>query len=353
MKLRQMISVVIVAVVVSFGFVGAWAGIDATSTKNPGVYLFESVNYRGRMLHLTTENGSVRPPFSVRSIQIKGPYSALVQQVDIFNRWDTYRASDPDVTAHGIMLVRAVSNAEENRPGVYLYERESYRGRYIYLPQSQPRLPPDWNDRASSARVVGGYRATLFGSANYKGTRTTIKGPDPEIGSPYGGCKWIWQHAAWGWEGTGPSCLPEFSSPEEIGDNQVSSVFISSLDTYSHSSRLVWPSGMWIWSVPFGAATAWKFNDNGTYTFASIATSGTKEIRGNYRLTQRSLNPFFLPYTVADFIETSNNKVYSNGKYTGNDRDSTYRYSYKDGGNTLAIISGSGSKTQTYKFRAQ
>lgn len=212
-------------------------------------------------------------------------------------------------------------------PGVFLYQDVSYGGRAIRLTGSTTYVGSAFNDITSSVYVVGSYRVTLYADANYGGARTTI-GPRQ--------CEWIGNHAApfGDWPGP-PSCPTEFPSPAEIGNDVVSSVAITTKDTYSLSTRLVSPAGMWIAASPT-SSIAWHFYPDGTYAFSYHDTAGLTQIGGRFTLRDTLVwGTSWVPV-----IGTSNNGRYVNGSYAGPEPDKSYGYQYLNGGNTINVLNG-------------
>ena len=231
--------------------------------------------------------------------------------------------------------------AQQDAPGVYLYEHINYGGRWIHLTNSKWEVVSlGFNDITSSVRVVGDYRVTLYEHVNFTGARSTIRGQ--------AWCNWIGgpkDPPRYGvWQGYG--CYTEFSSPQEIGNDMVSSVAITTPDSYLLSSRLTWPSGMWI-SATVGAAVGWHFLLDGTYTFSYLDSSGISQVRGTFKLGKLSDYWGFGYYNV---IGTYNNQVFNNGSYVRRAPDTTYRYYYKNSGNTISVLIE--GKWYDYDFRA-
>lgn len=222
-------------------------------------------------------------------------------------------------------------------PGVYLYQDASYGGKVLRLTGSTTYVGSASNDIASSVYVVGSYRVTLYADANYGGSRTTIGGI----------CDWIGDHSSRGrmdfWRP--PGCPTEFPSPAEIGNDVVSSVAITTKDTYSLSTRLVSPAGMWIAASPT-SSIAWHFYPDRTYAFSYHDAAGLTQIRGRFTLS----STLAWGVTNVPLIVTSNNGRYVNGTYAGAEPDSSYRYQYLNGGNTINVLNGN---WQQYAFTPQ
>ena len=303
----------------------------------PGVYLYEDSNFGGASKFFTQDCPNlVSLGFNDKtsSIRVIGPYSAIVFGDVNYGGWAyTYRTDTPYVgNEHNdqISSLKVVPKTEEDQLGLHLYEHADFCGRWLYLNTTELNLVNrGFNDILSSFRIVGPYRVTFFEDINLVGRRSTAVGLD---------VKNIADMQPYTWQPTPPLWIealvnlppppPEWSlaSPRDIGNDQASSVAITTLDRYDYSSRLVWPQGEWSMAVPGGESPSmWKFLPDGSYSWAAYAEGVFIFIGGNYRL-------------VGDEIVTFNNNIKDiNNKVLSPAADATYAYRYTADGNAIDV----------------
>jgi hypothetical protein len=74
------------------------------------------------------------------------------------------------------------ANACDGGDGVYLYEHPNYQGRCVKFNDEAPDLRAlDFDDAASSIRILGNWTATLYRDLNGAGTASTFMRDDPNV----------------------------------------------------------------------------------------------------------------------------------------------------------------------------
>ena len=251
----------------------------------------------------------------------------------------------------------SVLPSEQMQPGVYLYEHINYGGRWIHVTSPVDDLRElGFNDIVSSVRIVGNYRATFYEHAGYAGARSTLGW---QLGAAGGvGCEDVRVpfKATFGFY-THLWCPWEFSSPCEIANDQISSVYVTPSNRYDYSSRLVYPAGSW------GIATtemvsSYSFFPDGTYQYRLLTLDGVNLIEGKFRLGYHYMDPTHTPpsawWSGPYMVLTENvfsKYVYGSLVAQTSEPDVLYRYRHV-GDNRVEVLDLPGV-WQSYGFTSQ
>jgi hypothetical protein len=190
---------------------------NVSAAPAEGVYLYEHSNYEGKCIKLTSDvSNLVDYDFNdkISSIRIIGNYSVTVYEHIKYEGWS--KTYDENVRYVGDRVNDRISSIiirrnprpgpqhgpkpERHRryqpepayhpkhgpgqaPGVYLYERTNYGGRWIKLDYNVGRLGRyDFNDKTASLRIIGRYKVTVYQDDNYRGWAYTYYNDIPNLG---------------------------------------------------------------------------------------------------------------------------------------------------------------------------
>ncbi|NDI36293.1 hypothetical protein [Chengkuizengella sediminis] len=159
------------------------------NAEEPGVYLYENVNYEGRLLY-DDFRGIYDLPGpgleKVRSLKIVGDYAVVLTDYGIFsNTVQSFYADKDDLvdtnigyTADKIEVYELPAYGE----GVYLYENTNYDGKMLRFGPGSYNLDEDFgfDDQLSSLKIVGGYDVTLY-QDDWSDTEETFYNDDPDL----------------------------------------------------------------------------------------------------------------------------------------------------------------------------
>jgi len=158
-----------------------------------GVYLYEHKNYEGYYTRLNENTPSLKKRFivdedgyddhtnfndEVSSIKIIGDYHLEIYKDENFKgnfQRITYNEENlADFWNDKVSSVKVYRNGDNKlQDGVYLYEHSEYGGKYIRV--NDDTTLNNFNDKASSLRIVGNYKAELYKDTNFNGDKETIK----------------------------------------------------------------------------------------------------------------------------------------------------------------------------------
>jgi hypothetical protein len=168
--------------------------IDHNSrTQQPnGVYLYTDTNFQGASLTLGDCDASQSYNVNLSNTALYNQASSLIVrgncQAAVFTDSNcssskhTYAFLDDDFDDEGIndsakcVIVTGLTDSQRN--GVYLYENVAMSGNYIHLQENEPNFGTlNFNDTASSFRIIGSYNVTLWQNYNYSGSAVTYSNP--------------------------------------------------------------------------------------------------------------------------------------------------------------------------------
>jgi hypothetical protein len=161
-----------------------------------GVYLYEHPNYQGRCVKFTSSAPDLRTlnfDDTASSIRILGSWTATLYRdlsstgiASTYTRDDSNLADDPigdnQVTSIGVQRGGGLpaGNQCDGGEGVYLYEHPNYQGRCVKFTSDAPDLRTlNFDDIASSVRIVGSWTATLYRDLSGTGIASTFTNNDP------------------------------------------------------------------------------------------------------------------------------------------------------------------------------
>jgi len=176
---------------------GKTSGVERTCGEGDGVYLYADTDFRGRCIKLTADEPDLRTrDFNdrVSSIRILGDFTAtLYRDLNGTGIASTFSSDDSDLTndavgndqATSVRLARGgvpSTNLCGEGEGVYLYEHPQYQGRCVKLTGDAPDLRTlNFDDIASSIRVVGSWSVTLYRDLSGTGIASTFTQSDPNL----------------------------------------------------------------------------------------------------------------------------------------------------------------------------
>lgn len=236
------------------------------------------------------------------------------------------------------------------QPYVVLYQDELFGGRQLILTSSVTDLrQQDFNDVTTSVQIFGPIRATFYQDANFGGARST--GTDVDSAYPFDCYNVGFPYQTY-WESLNV-CHWSFGSPQEIGNDQISSVWITPNTSFDHSSRLVFPAGLWL-DATVDASTSYRFDADGTYRHLLHVNGGFYEIDGRFSLGYYVPDLTFPPHWSGNYMDLTDNVL---TEYAGGfggpiisqtpQPDVEYRYQYDDS-NHIQILEA--TAWQPYAF---
>lgn len=238
-----------------------------------GVYFYDRPQYLGTCVRYTSDVADMSAQAfnnTASSLRIVGNWTATVFIDQNYRGVSTvFTRDDPDFADNTIGNGRASSaqirrgadagGACDNTEGVYLYEHSRYQGRCVRLTADTPDLSTvNFNNTASSIRIIGRWSARLYIDQNYAGDSSVFDQDDNDLGD------------------------------NVIGDNRASAVRISRgaqpPPTSGPSTNCDGSEGVYLYELPqFGGICA-RFNadsaDLRNQNFNDIASS--IRIVGNY-----------------------------------------------------------------------
>jgi hypothetical protein len=163
-----------------------------------GVYLYEHPNYEGRCVKFTEDEPDLRSldfDDTASSIRFLGNWAAtLYRDLSSTGAASTFTRDDPNLAGDTIgdnqatsISVRAEGAAStvntcDGREGVYLFEHPAYQGRCIKLTADILDLRVlDFDDIASSIRVVGDWTVTLYRDLDGTGAASAFMRDDTNL----------------------------------------------------------------------------------------------------------------------------------------------------------------------------
>jgi hypothetical protein len=155
-----------------------------------GVYLYTDTNFQGTSLTLGGCDASQSYNVNLSNTSLYNQASSIIVrgncQATVFtdsscsSSKHTYAFLDDDFDDEGIndsakcVTVTGVTDSQRN--GVYLYENVAMSGNYIQVQENDPNLGTlNFNDTASSFRIIGSYNVTLWQNYNYSGSSVRIR----------------------------------------------------------------------------------------------------------------------------------------------------------------------------------
>src|SRR5690606_26205895 len=93
----------------------------------------------------------------------------------------TVIGNEPDLVARRFNDTMSSFKVNMGKATVCFYEHVDYAGASFCTDQGATQMPPDWNDRASSARVQPGHAVQLYQHNGYGGSSMTLTGNDPNL----------------------------------------------------------------------------------------------------------------------------------------------------------------------------
>ncbi|HEX9370162.1 MAG TPA: beta/gamma crystallin-related protein [Roseiflexaceae bacterium] len=161
-----------------------------------GVYLYEHPNYQGRCAKFTADAPDLRTlnfDDIASSIRIQGNWTVTLYRdlsgtgvASTFTQDNSNLAGTPvgdnQVTSVRVQRGGPSGNACDGGEGVYLYEHPNYQGRCVKFTADAPDLRVyGFDDIASSVRVVGSWRATLYRDLSGTGVSSTFTQDDSNL----------------------------------------------------------------------------------------------------------------------------------------------------------------------------
>jgi hypothetical protein len=177
---------------------------EAGCSDEPGVYLYQHRDYRGKCVRINTDIDQLDTTRlggdSASSIRIIGSWTAYLYADSRYRgAFSRFTSSDPSLDDDAVANDRA-SSVKVGRgnmtldptsvpscgsgEGVYLYEHPNFRGQCLKLSADEPRLnrTADGGDRTSSVKIVGSWTVRLYAHDDYQGEFTTLQGDDADLG---------------------------------------------------------------------------------------------------------------------------------------------------------------------------
>lgn len=157
-----------------------------------GVYLYTAENYLGTCRKITVDRPDLREldfDNTVSSIWMVGGYDAILYSdpnyqgvATVFNRSDPTLADD-EVGVDQVTSIQVQRPDEpatlacNGEPGVYLYAEPDFIGTCLRLIADAPDLRQyGFDDRVSSVRMQGDFKATLYSDPAFTGMSTIVTG---------------------------------------------------------------------------------------------------------------------------------------------------------------------------------